>query len=163
MKPIALYTVGIPGSGKTTWANEVRAYSADDRIKTVCLDDLRRMFDGNNYRFTNKNEYLVKHIQNMMVKEMLFEGNSVVIHNTHLKKKSLYVWPDFEAYLVSFLEVDTSLCLERNKNRAWPYVVPDHVMEGMVKNAAKVDLSGYGLEVLTPTQAQDMLVEKIYA
>ena len=81
-------TVGIPGSGKSTWARKFCRSEID--FKRVNKDDLRNMLDDGIH--TSKNEQIVVRIQDEIINTLLANNISVIVDNTNLKK---YHWEHF--------------------------------------------------------------------
>lgn len=77
-------TVGVPGSGKTTWAKE-KARQLGNTL-TVSRDDIRRTLycaggDLTGYRFTEEKEKLVTQMQTNIVLSALGHGKNVIVLN----------------------------------------------------------------------------------
>ncbi|MGZ7268948.1 AAA family ATPase, partial [Streptococcus pyogenes] len=88
-------TVGVPGSGKTTWAKE-KARQLGNTL-TVSRDDIRKTLycaggDLTGYRFTEEKELFVCRVQEDTVRNALASGKNVIVHNTHLHQKDHDVW-----------------------------------------------------------------------
>lgn len=165
---LLLFTIGLPGSGKTTWAREVQAECSPGRVKTVSLDDMRRMLDREPTLFNHNNEKTIKRLLINLVTELIAEQYHVIVHNTHLSyglPKSLFNATICEARFVNFLTVPTQTCLERNAKRT-TYRVPDNIMEAMISRAGLIHFdnkqgfdSWEGIPVVTPQEATSLLMD----
>jgi len=78
-------TVGIPASGKSTWAkDEVR--KEPEKITRINRDDLRNMMS--NYHFSDANEKLVTSAKTFMVRQALLYGRDVIVDETNLNRRN---------------------------------------------------------------------------
>jgi len=121
--PTVHLTIGLPASGKTTFARQLVAESAG-QIRRVSLDDLRRMLDDNDgsVRFGKDHEETVLAIQDAAVLAAIKDGFDVVVDNTHLVsripnrlKRVLCGQAQFEVH--DFTGVDVEECIRRDKLR----------------------------------------------
>lgn len=118
-------TVGVPGSGKTTWAKE-KARQLGNTL-TVSRDDIRKTLycaggDLTNYRFTEEKELFVCKVQEDTVRNALASGKNVIVHNTHLHQKDHDVWraiaKEFDAdFHIEWIDADIVELLKRNHKR----------------------------------------------
>lgn len=101
----AIITIGIPCSGKTTWAEE---YARKNGFVNVNRDDLRFTVTGNRswgtYKFKGETENMVTDIQRSMIKSAANRGKSVIVSDTNLVKRR-------RDELVKFLK-DTGFAVE---------------------------------------------------
>ena len=74
--------VGLPGSGKTTWATEQVAIE-NSRTVRLNRDDLRQMLHGGVY--SKENELIVRHLRNVMISTALANSLSVIIDDTNTR------------------------------------------------------------------------------
>lgn len=122
------YTVGLPGSGKTTWAKKFIAESSE-KIVRANRDDLRQMLhDG---FFSPENEQMVTKVQEDIIYGALRRGHSVMVDDTNLNPKTLRHLSDIERDINSnfgcrpvalvrhdqFLRVPINVCIERDASR----------------------------------------------
>lgn len=78
-------TVGIPASGKSTWAkDEVR--KNPEGVTRINRDDLRSMMS--NYHFSDSNEKLVTSAKLYMIRQALLYGRDVIIDETNLNRRN---------------------------------------------------------------------------
>ena len=125
-----IITIGISGSGKSTWANQFCQENPNwlrinrDEIRksmlSVSLNEYHTWPLADKYRI----EILVTEQQNQLIINALTNGWNVVLDNTHLKLsvinqyRKLFI-EHFEAYEMSFKLFDTPLeiCLKNDQNR----------------------------------------------
>lgn len=114
-------TVGISGSGKSTWAKQ---WVAEDTAKRsrVNRDDLRVMLYGK-ASYTPEEEAGVDAIIKPIVSGLLETNRDVVLDNTHLHILSLKEWQEFAdekgaKFYVRFFDIDVETAKERVRSRA---------------------------------------------
>lgn len=134
MKTI-IVTIGIPGSGKSTWAKQVIHENAC--FKRLNRDDIRMMIDDG---FDAKSDVIVNELQERILKHVILT-NDVIIDNTHLNKKTINRYHKIAQELGDITIVETCFptppneCLRRNALRQGVQRVPDNVMASMIKAA----------------------------
>ena len=116
-------TVGLPGSGKSTWASQYQKDNPNTVI--VCRDDLRRMLVD--YKFSKRNEKLVASIRDQVIVEAILNDRDVIVADTNLAPKTQNALIDLAASLCekanvelvfeSFLDVPVHVCVERDLKR----------------------------------------------
>lgn len=123
-----IMTLGIPASGKTTWAKEEAEKLG---IVRVNKDDIRdELHDG---VWSKSNEKEVVETQECLIREMLDKGHDVIVGNTNfgwedrLRALADEYGADFE--IKDFTNVPLHLCLERNAHR--DKKVPNRVIKDM--------------------------------
>jgi len=80
-----ILTVGIPASGKSTWAkDEVR--KNPEGVTRINRDDLRTMMS--NYHFSDSNEKLVVSAKVFMIRQALLYGRDIIIDETNLNRRN---------------------------------------------------------------------------
>ena len=77
-------TVGLPASGKSTWAMS-RVQKSGGSWKIVCMDDIRLMLDVGKY--TRANEKVVQRVQKLIIVDLLANGTNVIVADTNLSAK----------------------------------------------------------------------------
>lgn len=128
-------TVGLPGSGKTTWARELVAFAEPDSAVAISRDDLRDMLYGKRVGLSTAQEDEITALQHAMTEKALRRGQDVVVHDCNLRmsyRKALAeiaerVGADWAQ--VGFIDVPLIVCLERNAKRDAP--VPESVIRQM--------------------------------
>lgn len=128
-------TVGLPGSGKTTWARGLVAFAEPDSAVAISRDDLRDMLYGKREGLSTAQENEITALQHSMVEKALRRGQDVVVHDCNLRmsyRKALAEIAErvgAEWAQVGFIDVPLHRCLERNANRDAP--VPESVIRQM--------------------------------
>jgi predicted kinase len=133
-----IMTVGLPASGKSTWAKE-QVLKSGGNIKRVNKDDMREMLDAGKWSKNNEKHILM--LRDEIIKHYLFEGLSVIVDDTNLApkhKKTLQALAKkygatFETK--SFLEVPIEICIERDLHRVAS--VGEKVIRSMYDNFLK--------------------------
>jgi predicted kinase len=78
-------TVGIPASGKSSWAKEEVA-KAPEKVTRVNRDDLRNMMS--NYHFSDSNEKMVTSAKTFIIQQALRYGRDIIIDETNLNRRN---------------------------------------------------------------------------
>lgn len=119
----AIITVGISGSGKTTFAEELAA--KDPSWDIICRDDIR-FPDGNrdyyNYRFKRSKENRVTEVVNNLIEMSARHGRNVIIADTNLNNDRRF---DLELKLTTigyevetkFFDVPLQEAIKRDRQR----------------------------------------------
>jgi len=110
-------TVGLPGSGKSTWA---KAQSKIDDAIIINRDSYRSMIKGGDYVFDKKYEFLIKDSCYHFVVDSLLSGFDVIVDETNLtiKKRGEVVSyvrsmvGDPIEIIIVFFDLHSSICLE---------------------------------------------------
>jgi len=128
---IVYFTIGLPASGKSTWAKN-KVDKSPNSIKRVNKDELCAMLD-NSY-FSKGNEKFVLNIQDAIIKESLENGKHVIVDNTNLAPKHEARIRELIKGLavleiVDFRDVAVETCLERDLKR--PHSVGEKVIRDM--------------------------------
>lgn len=120
-------TVGLPGSGKSSWTRaQVRADSRPWRTARLNRDSLRLMLHDGRYA-GSATEHQVIAIQQLAARAC-FERNAtrVIIDDTNLEPSTLNEWRDLAIRLNarfevrSFLDVPIETCVARDALRRYP-------------------------------------------
>jgi|SRR5882672_1452350 len=112
-----ILTVGLPRSGKTTWARK-------QGYPIVCPDSIRLALHGE--RYIQLAEPFVWAIARTMVRALFLAGHDTVIldaTNTTVKSRTSWVSPDWKLRLAPILAT-TSVCLARAMAEGDAYIVP---------------------------------------
>lgn len=112
-------TIGLPGSGKSTWG-QLMLDQYPDRVRIVNRDDIRAV---NGTRFEDGDEQYVAQVRDFMVDRLLILGYDVICTDTNLSPKvrrrlaQIGKTRKAEVIETSFLHVSLGTCLERNDRR----------------------------------------------
>lgn len=119
-------TQGLPGSGKSTWAEEerVKLESQGHKVFISNKDDIRKSLSASGWKWSRDAEKDVIKIQNDQIKSAFAGGVSVVIvadcnfgkHKDRLRGLAMLCDADFE--LKDFTNVPLSVCIERDAKRS---------------------------------------------
>ncbi len=129
-------TVGVPASGKTTWA--LKYVKDNPGTFRVNKDSIRMMLFSSKYpdnKYLKEWEDLVCIIRDKIIDQALSDGYSVVVDDTNFEEKHMRRIKAIAAYhgvvfeIKDFTDVSKEECLERNKDR--PDSVPDEVIHHM--------------------------------
>jgi len=117
-KPTVILTVGLSGSGKSTWAKKY--IQNDSNIKIVCKDDLRSMLDNKIY--TKANEKFVNKVRDVIILEAVNEGKSIIVADTNLcskHEKHIKQLVGNKAHVVNkyFLDIPIETCIKQDLQR----------------------------------------------
>lgn len=113
-----IYTLGLPASGKTTWAKNYVA--THDNCKRVNKDDLRAMMDKS---WSKENEEFVLKIRDYIVEQALKSDKTIIVDDTGFAIKHEYRLReiahdlDAEFEIKDFSGVSLDTCIERDKLR----------------------------------------------
>jgi len=139
-----VYTVGLPGSGKTTWAMKF-IEGREGAWSRVNRDLIRAMLHNSVYKEA-LTENLVYEGQEALILSLLRNGSSVVCDDTNLSPSSLQRFArlisDLKPQIVglrmkSFLDVPLETCLERNRLRDGVQRVSESVIRDMFEGVKK--------------------------
>lgn len=94
--PVLTLTQGLPGCGKTTWANE-QVKSARSKTVIVNLDDIRQTMAGShsNYKFRKDNEQYVINAQYSAASHAAVNGWNIIVADTNLNPSVVQKWKEF--------------------------------------------------------------------
>jgi predicted kinase len=125
--------VGIPGSGKSTYAKQVVAKDPNNWVR-VNNDDLRAMMNGNVW--SADYEKMVTDARNYLIRDALKRGKNVIIDNLNLNRRHFddvckiakSVNADIQVFEKAFyVELDEAMV--RNAARTGAARVPDEAMK----------------------------------
>lgn len=152
--PVLTLTVGLPGCGKTTWANE-QVKNARSKTVVVNLDDIRQTMAGShsNYKFRKDNEQYVQNAQYSAASHAAANNWNIIVGDTNLNPTVRNKWKEFakehgytykeqnffeefkkgKTFVHDFFAVKeyVKLCKERNLLREKS--VPEEVIDGMAE------------------------------
>lgn len=139
-------TVGLPASGKTTWA---LSFGFDCAIS---LDDCRQELWGD-YTIQNGPGGIIAllKLQEQKIRSAISEQKSIVVHNTHHLREFRKPIIDLASELnyhtrIIYFNIDPNECRRRNKARQHP--IPEIVMDEFIAT----------LEIPTEDEAAELIV-----
>lgn len=132
--PKLLALIGLPASGKTTYARTL----VNKGWVRVNKDDLRAML--HNSKFSKPNEAFVLKLRDDVIVRALTQGQNVVVDDTNLDPKHVAHFQDLSAMFeadfdTKFFDVSVKECIKRNQLRDKP--VPDKVIYTMYERYIK--------------------------
>jgi len=133
--------VGIPGSGKSTYAKQVVAKDPSNWVR-VNNDDLRAMMNGSVW--SADYEKMVTDARNYLIRDALKRGKNVIIDNLNLNRRHFddvckiakSVNADIQVFEKAFY-IELEEALERNAKREGAARVPDDVIKKWWKESGK--------------------------
>jgi predicted kinase len=120
--PSLFLTVGLPASGKSSWAKSKVEHNA--KTARVNYDDIRKMMGG------TPPEAAVQEAAKAAVRQLLAKGWNVIVDNTNLTDSAKARWTEIAAQgkakleVVDFLKVPVETCVERDNIRLHDRVSP---------------------------------------
>jgi predicted kinase len=132
-------TVGLPASGKTTWAREY----VTSNLSTIRVnkDEIRQMLHNGIYS-EGREEFVIA-IRNSIIRTALDAGCDVIVDDTNFNPKHQMsisaIAHEYDALveIKNFTDVPLEVCLERNHERGYP--VPQEAIERMHEQYVKVE------------------------
>lgn len=118
-----IITRGLPGSGKSTWADIYATRSENyDTTRIVTMDDIRKAIGA---QFAAGDESIVQSVRDFTIRQYLARGYTVISADTnlnprtlqHIKDLAFQVMPDIPVEIQDFTDVPLDTCLERNRRR----------------------------------------------
>lgn len=129
-------TIGLPASGKSTWAKKL-VHDNPGQYKRINKDDLRAMLNGS-ARPGGKNEKFVLAVQKQLISNALENGYDVICDDTNIHPKYLQSiennFKNVEIELVIF-DVPMEVCIQRDAQRE--NKVGRHLIERMAANLSE--------------------------
>ena len=120
LKKQIIMTVGLPGSGKTTWAKNFMEENPGS-YKRVNKDDLRSMLDLGKY--SKKNERFVLYMRDCAIAKALDGGWNVIVDDTNLSPKHQVKLEEIadqhgaKVMVQDFTDVSVKECIKRDLQR----------------------------------------------
>jgi predicted kinase len=116
-------TVGLPGSGKTTRAKEIKR-SDPDNVVLVSRDDLRKFLYDEEGILSSEKETQITNVQKWLVKSSLKQGKHVIVHDMNLRASYRKIWAEiahdygatFE--IIDCTQVPLNDCLNNDYDRS---------------------------------------------
>lgn len=135
-------TVGLPASGKTTWARDKA--KKDGNIRLVSRDDIRTTLYGRTlgYKHTKEKEEAVSKVALEIVNMCLAQGKNVIIHDTNLRFADREPWRVVAAkfgacFELEYFDVSIHKLLERNHSRG-EKAIPVSILWAMYERYKKL-------------------------
>lgn len=157
--------VGIPGSGKSTWAKSEISKDPDNWVR-INNDDLRAMMNESVY--SAGYEKLVTEIRNSLIKEAIKKDKNIIIDNVNLNKKHfddvVKIAKSFNKEIeVSekpfYIELDEAIA--RDSQREGKAKVGESVIKKWWKDSGKDLFKSYKPKVAVVTQQQSSYIKNI--
>jgi predicted kinase len=135
MKNKVIVTMGLPASGKSSWAKSMVAENPCE-YKRVNKDDLRAMLDMSYH--TKGNENFVLKIRDEIITQALKSGKNVIVDDTNIHPKHIahikeLVGSSAEVEVKSFMHVPAKECVRRDALRKGNEQVGAKVIYSMLK------------------------------
>lgn len=133
--PILVLLVGVPGAGKSTFANSLLV--TDPKWVKISRDDFRHMF--RNKWYDENIESLVTAAINPCIEKTLEKGFNVVLDNTHCDvkrlKETISKYTSKAKIVLKYVGEELTLneIKAQNKNRVENKVVPEDIIDKMYK------------------------------
>lgn len=117
-------TIGLPGSGKTTWAKEQEEHQ--EQCIRINNDDIRELLFPKEHVWNPKDEKAVKARRQELVSIGLKQGYNIILDNTYLNPKTLastkeWIRQQFPTVVIEekdFRDVPVHVCIDRDMARA---------------------------------------------
>lgn len=139
-------TVGLPASGKTTWA------LSEGCDEAISLDDCRQELWGDYILQDGPGGIIaLLELQEQKIREAITERKSIVVHNTHhlreFRKPIISLARELGCHVrIVYFNVQPEECRIRNRTR--PNPVPEDVMDEFIAT----------LEIPTQDEADELIV-----
>jgi predicted kinase len=146
-RPTLWITVGLPASGKSSWARRQLTQAPPGKITRVNRDSLRAMMLAPGYRHPpppatgNPSEALITTAQLAAIRELLAAGYDVICDDTNLHDEHRRVLADTAhaagaaSRVVDFTRVPVQTCIARDERRSEPERVGQDVIRAMASLA----------------------------
>lgn len=149
--------IGLPGSGKSTWASE-KTEDDETGALIVCRDDLRTMFNPN-YGVTKSIEPIVMKTAEYAIHQVLLKDKDLIIDETNITIKRRKSWinhvkaiwmatiatslrvSDPIIHFIDFSDITDTLDRRMNESRGLTRQKWGSVIRGMKKSLQPVDSS----------------------
>lgn len=115
---VIMVTVGLPGSGKSTWAKKWVSEDAANRVR-VNRDDLRYMMHGVGF-LDREMEDIVSRMEEAAVSAAVKRGKDVVVDAMHLTARYRKKWASFGTVEIVPFPTPIYDCVDRDRLRENP-------------------------------------------
>ncbi|SOK58341.1 3'-phosphatase, 5'-polynucleotide kinase, phage-associated [Yersinia phage fHe-Yen9-04] len=155
--PTLTLTVGLPGCGKTTWANE-QVRTSRSKTVNVNLDDVRQTMAGShsNYKFRKDNEQYVQNAQYSAAEHAAVNGWNIIVSDTNLNPTVRNKWKEF-AKKYNYTYKEHSFLEEYKKDKTFEHNF--FAVKGFVKQCKERNLLR---EKSVPEDVIDGMAEKYF-
>jgi predicted kinase len=112
--------MGLPGSGKSTWA-KAQVERFPDRYKRINRDDLRAMIDFG--KWSARSEQLIRLAELNLAELLLSHGYTIIVDDCNLSPSARTMWQEFarkigaEIAVQDFTDVPLETCVQRDRIR----------------------------------------------
>ncbi len=123
--PKIIVTVGISGSGKTTWAKDYMVVNT--HVIRVCRDNLREMLFGYEPKYIveyynspnlQQKEKEITNFEDNIIKNALIKGKDVIVDATHLQLRYCNRFKNFAVPVqYELFDVPLQVCIDRDTDR----------------------------------------------
>jgi predicted kinase len=135
MKKI-IVLVGLPGSGKSTWAEEYKKENVTERVQIINSDEIRKKITGSYQNFNYEDE--VWHEFDNQIFAASYQKQpknfTVIVDATHLSEYrricTLSAGDNFKHKTMVHFNIPFETCLARQETRPTNKRVPKHIMYG---------------------------------
>ena len=132
MKHLILLSA-IPGSGKSTWANQYAA--THEHTFIVASDEIRLRLTGNVQNFEHEDEVWATFLADINGYAERYEDCTVIADATNLKNEYRLFFlkntPTFDKHTLVVFNIPLEICLLQNKMRTHSRIVPEDAMRNM--------------------------------
>ncbi|GHH57471.1 phosphatase domain-containing protein [Lentzea cavernae] len=152
-------TRGLPGSGKTTWAEEQLAQAKPGTLVRCNRDTYRTMLHGRPFHGDRVLEHQVTLAQHSAIERMLRAGVSVIVDDTHLASRYLravagIAWRcGADIQVQDFTHIPLEECIRRDALREGHAQVGEYVLRSLHRRF----LSGRALPLPIPEPEQPIV------
>lgn len=152
-----IMTIGLPASGKSTWAREF--VKENNNFVIISKDNFRDeilLQNGKKWSKENEDLYVLPHWIKL-INDTLKSGKSVISEDTNLAKrnrqilKELSIKNKVELEEKSFLNVPIEVCIDRDSKREAKFKVGEKRITQMYKNHILTELRKISHEKLSKT------------
>lgn len=157
--------VGIPGSGKSTYAKQIVAKDPSNYVR-INNDDLRAMMNGSVW--SADYEKMITDARNYLIRDALKRGKNVIIDNLNLNRRHFddvckiakSVNADVQVFEKAFY-IELEEAMERNSKREGAARVPDDVVKKWWKDSGGKQFKFYKprVEIYTEQRGHSSVVD----